>query len=304
MLGRVRQLLPGGMGSLQVAWRDWRWLIEPEAADVIAFLSPDEAGWHRLRREAALLVRLAPTGVPAPDLIAENRALRLQIRTRVSGLVGREVERLCFGSRPLPDPAARYRPDCPLTSQGRRLAAELGSAVALMHRAVPVVEARRLGFGDRESEDWERVTAVLRVHAPDPDLLSALGHLRRWEACLPREVVLSHGDVHLFNVGVDASTGALMGVFDFDAACIAHPYEDLKFVFSSGYQFAARALRAYGETASREISLPLLKRFHLRAALAHFEHVAPGSGRFPQTLDWSRAAVRALAPEWRPHRTL
>lgn len=252
-----------------------------------------------MRREGSLLARLARAAVPVPALIAEDEDLRLQVRSRVPGLVGHEIERLVFGTPSPPDSAHRYRPDCPLTVPGRRLAYELGTAIAKFHRAIPVTEVRKRGFEERQSENWERVASVLGSHAPDPDLLAALGHLRRWEAGLPRRRVLAHGDVHMFNVGVDVRTGILLGFFDFDSSCLAHPYEDLKFAFSNGYRFAERALRAYGEAAGEEVSLTLLTRFHVRAAFAHFEYVAPDSARFPQIIGWSRAAVRQLTPEWK-----
>ena len=271
-------------------------MIEAEGSPRVGFLASDEPGWRRLRLEGVLISRLAAAGVPVPTLASEDETLGLQVRGRVPGTVGHEIERLVFGTPSLPDSALRYSPECPLTAPGRHLARELGGAIARLHCAVPADEAKELGFGEREPENWERVAAVL-AHAA-PDLLGPLERLRRWEADLPPDPVLAHGDVHMFNMGVDAETGALTGLFDFDAAALAHRYEDLKFVLSNGYPFASQALRAYGETAGVEGSLSLLARFHVRSALAHFEVVAPTAPRFPQIVEWSKSAVRDLVPEW------
>ncbi len=285
--------------ELRVVWRGWRWFVEPDDASFVGFLAA-EPGWRKLRQEAFLLERLAAADLPVPAVAFENEDLRLQVRDRIPGIVGQDVERLCFGTARLPDAAARYGPDCPLTDRGKRLAEDLGPAVALLHRAVPVGEARAMGFADREPADWARVSSVLRTHAPD--LISAVFHVQRWESDLPRETGLTHGDLHLSNVAVDPDTGSLSGLFDFDAACLAHPYEDLKFAPSTGLPFARRMLRTYAETTGGQTSLPLLYRFHLRAALTHFEHVSPNSDRFPEIIDWSRAALGALIPEWGAHR--
>lgn len=271
-------------------------MIEAPGSDRVGFLAPDEPVWRGLRREGLLLPRLAAAGVPIPVLLAADDDLRLQIRSRVPGSVGHDVEHLVFGTPSSSDSAPRYSPACPLTSRGRRLAGELGVALARFHRAIPVDEARRWGFAEREPEDWEKVAAVLAVHAPD--LLAPLGRLRRWEAGLPPDTVLAHGDVHMFNVGVDARTGALLGLFDFDAVALAHRYEDLKFLLSNGRPFAEEASRAYGEASGEDVSFSLMACFHARSALAHFEFVAPTADRFPQIVGWSRAAVRELLPEW------
>lgn len=287
---------PGATAPVGGNWRGGRWLIEAPGSGRVGFLAPDERSRRRLRLEGLLLPRLAASGVPVPALIAEDEELGLQVRSRIPGLVGHDIESLVFGTSLTLDPSPRYRPDCPLTAPGRRLAGELGTAIARFHDAVAVDEAKELGFGKREPEDREKAETVLSDLAPD--LLAPLGHLRRWEATLRPDKVLAHGDVHMFNAGVDAATGSLNGLFDFDAVSLAHRYEDLKFLPSNGLPFAEAALRAYGDASGVDGSLALLARFHVRAALAHFGSVASTAERFPLIIAWSRSTVRELVPEW------
>ena len=94
-----------------------------------------------------------------------------------------------------------------------------------------------------------------------------------------------------FYPGVDPTTGALSGIFDFDDAAVAHRLEDFKYLLSFGIGFTRLALDAYAGAGGPRLSLDDVGRFHLLSALEHFLFVAEDSARWPQIVEWTRAAL-------------
>jgi aminoglycoside phosphotransferase (APT) family kinase protein len=277
-------------------WRQWRWLAL--LPDEVAFRAEDEDAWRRLEREAEVLVRLrAAIGPTVPRVVSRNEGTRTQVRERIHGASGREVEAIIFGKdEPLPA-TERYRETCPLTPRGSRLAADLGRLLARMHGVIALSEAEALGLGENVPRLDERTAEIIRTHARSPLLERALRNATSWLAILPEDRVVVHGDPHLHNLAMDAASGALRGIFDFDETARADRRQDLAYLHSSGLAFARVALRAYADVGP-PVDERAVGRFHVICALEHFSFVAPEAERFPHIVEWATAAVLALAPEW------
>jgi Ser/Thr protein kinase RdoA (MazF antagonist) len=260
-------------------WRNWRWVTVE--ADRVVFRATDDAGWLRLEREAEVIERFRRAGACVPAV--HSRARPVQTRELIAGLSGEGVERLVFGTSELAG-VERYRDDCPLTSAGARLAAELGRALAVMHGAIHVSDARKLGV--------ERFAPVLSAGP-----LRLVERAMAWLAVRAPEEVVVHGDPHLHNMAVDEQTGALRGLFDFDELAVADRAWDLRYLHSNGLPFARAALKAYSE-AGQPIDEAVVARFHVIAALDHFNFVAPTAERFPAIERWATEAAHALTPYW------
>jgi aminoglycoside phosphotransferase (APT) family kinase protein len=276
-------------------WRSWRWLVDGPG-DRIAWIAEDDEGWTRLRREGELIATLAAAGCRVPRVIRVDEVARLQVRSKLPGISGYAIEVLVFGeSVPVPS-AARYRHNSPLSEAGRMLARDLGAEIAALHRA-PVPpdlnkEARTLGL--RRTSYLTTLDQIDRQLARSTllrDFRTAVPRLRDWFAALPDDPVIALGDIQMHNMGVDAATGALVGVFDFDGAAVAHRLEDFKYLPSFGVAFTRVALEAYSAAGGPPIGLDGVGRFHVLSALEHFTFVDDASPRWAEIIEWSHAAL-------------
>jgi aminoglycoside phosphotransferase (APT) family kinase protein len=127
------------------------------------------------------------------------------------------------------------------------------------------------------------------------DLRGAVPSLRQWFATLAPDPVLGHRDVHAHNLAVDPSSGALVGLFDFEDTAVAHRAEDFKYLPSFGPTFTEVAVDAYARTGEHPPSIEQVGRFHVLAALEHFLFFAEDSPRWTQIVAWSRRASAAFA---------
>jgi aminoglycoside phosphotransferase (APT) family kinase protein len=271
-------------------WREWRWIEVTE--DRVVLTAPDDAAWRRLQREARVMARFrARAGAVVPRVIAADATARVQTRERGAGASGHDVERMVFGGETLPAARQRYQLDAPLTARGARFADDLGRALARMHAADP----DELEVLDRRPLE-DRAVEVVDRHVGS--LSRAIARAYAWHAALSPDPVASHGDVHLFNLFVDADTGALRTIIDYDDMRIAHRADDLRYLHSCGVPFARAALAAYREESGAAIAEETVARFHAVAALDHFAFVAPDAPRFPRIVEWAVAAVRAFAADW------
>ncbi|WP_394840683.1 aminoglycoside phosphotransferase family protein [Pendulispora brunnea] len=283
----------------EISWRSWRWAVAFQN-EFIAFAADDDEGWERLRRERALLDRLAArTSVALPAVVLEDERTRLQLRRMVPGVTGDMVERIVFGRDDKVGPATRYQPNLPFTAKGRRLARDLGHALSALQRAIPVEEARALGFAVHSYLFLlDQVAAYLAEQRELRDLYIAIAPLRRWFAELPNEPALCLCDLQLHNIAVLPQTGALGGLFDFDDAGIMHQLEDFKYLPSFGLEFTEFALEAFMESGGRSSTLAEVGRFHVLSAMEHFLFVPEETPRWPEIVRWARAAVHHFARDW------
>lgn len=277
---------------MDLQWREWRWVgVAPSTVVVVA---PDARTWARLSREAEVMTRFrVRAGAVVPRILSADPIARVQRRERADGITGHDIERLVFGTPWLPDSAARYRGDLALTTRGVRLAADLGRTLALFH----AVEPGDLVEDDRRETEIRAAEVVCR-ELGDGALLRALERAYAWRAALPRDLVASHGDPHLFNVFVDGATGALRTLTDYGDVRLAPRADDLRYLHSCGSPFARAALAAYAAVSGVTVDEDTVGRYHVVAALDHFAFVTPDAPRFPEIVDWANAAIAALAPDW------
>jgi aminoglycoside phosphotransferase (APT) family kinase protein len=81
--------------------------------------------------------------------------------------------------------------------------------------------------------------------------------------------VLAHRDIQAHNLAVAPGSGALLGIFGFDDAGVAHRLEDFKYLPSFGPAFTAVAVDAYGGAGG---SAPSVEE------VGHFRGEATASG--------------------------
>ncbi len=240
----ARHLELGSAARVAPTWRSWRWMVDCPG-DRIAWIAEDDEGWARLRREGELIATLAATGCRVPRVIGVDEVARLQVRSRLYGISGYAIESLVFGESVRVPSAARYQQNSPLTEAGRVLARALGAEIAALHRA-PVEEARTLGLRSTSYRaTLDKIDRQLARNALLRDFRTAVLRLRDWFVALPDDPVIALGDIQMHNMGVDAATGALIGVFDFDGAAVAHRLEDFKYLPSFGVAFTRVSLEAY-----------------------------------------------------------
>ena len=280
----------GSGARVAPTWRSWRWMVDCPA-DRIAWIAEDEAGWARLRREGQLIATLVAAGCRVPRVIGVDEVARLQIRSRLPGISGYAIEGLVFGESVRVPLVARYQDNSPLTEAGRMLARDLGAEIAAIHRT-PVDEARTLGLGSTSYlTTLDQIDRQLARSALLRDLRAAVPRLWDWFAALPDDPVIALGDIQMHNMGVDAATGALVGVFDFDCAAVAHRLEDFKYLPSFGVAFTRVTLEAYSAAGGPSLGLGGVGRFHLLSALEHFTFVDDASPRWAEIIEWSHAAL-------------
>jgi aminoglycoside phosphotransferase (APT) family kinase protein len=280
----------GSAARVAPAWRSWRWMVDGPG-DRIAWIAQDDEAWDRLRREGALIATLAAAGCRVPRVIGVDEAARLQVRSRLPGISGYAIEGLVFGESARVPSAARYQHNSPLTEAGRVLARDLGAEIAALHRA-PVEEARTLGLPSTSHlTTLDQIDRKLARSAQLRDLRTAVPQLRDWFEALPDDPVIALGDIQMHNMRVDAATGALVGLFDFDSAAVAHRLEDFKYLPSFGVAFTRVTLEAYSAAGGPPVGLDGVGRFHVLSALEHFTFVDDASPRWAEIIEWSHTAL-------------
>jgi aminoglycoside phosphotransferase (APT) family kinase protein len=238
-----------------------------------------------------LIATLEASGCRVPRVVRVDDVARLQIRSRLRGISGYAIEDMVFGQSIRVSPAARYQDNSPLTEAGRVLARDLGAEIATLHR-VPVEAARTLGLRRTSYlTTLDEIDRQLARSALLRDFRTAVPPLREWLAALPDDPVIALRDMQMHNMAVDSAAGALVGIFDFDDAGIAHRLEDFKYVPSFGVAFARVTLEAYSAAGGPRLGLDDVGRFHVLSALEHFTFVDDASPRWTAIIDWSRAAL-------------
>lgn len=277
-------------------WRHWRWVAV--LPDRVVFRADNAEAWRRLELEAEVITRFrAAAGSLIPAVKARDAIARTQTRERIEGLTGHAVEHLVLGVRGELSDLDRYHERCPLSSAGSRLAHDLGRTLARLHRSLRAHEAVALGLARSPPKLSDRTAEILRSHVQSPMLEHGLISARTWLATRTIDDVVIHGDPHFHNLAVDPTTGALRGIFDFDEIARGDRAQDLAYLHSSGVPFARAALRAYAEVGP-SVDEDTVARYHVVLALDHFNFVAPTAERFSRIVDWAKAALIALAPDW------
>jgi aminoglycoside phosphotransferase (APT) family kinase protein len=288
----ARERLGDAAGSrFELARRDTRWLAVGD--ELVAFLADDDAGWRRLTREAWLIHRWRPAGVPVPRVVGMDAARRLQVLEKMRGRTGDDIHRET-GTSPiyagdLPTVAERLD-DAPLSAFGERLAASYGELAARIRRAVTVDDARAAGLGTTSRRALDLDDAIARLHASTASAAAkaAAERARSWLAAIPPVDAVIHGDLHFFNMCID-DAGSITGVFDLGDAGLDAAATELLYVHSLGSRFAAIVLEA-----NCEIDIDDVRRAHVRTALDHLIWHGPGTPRHASVVAWAEATLERL----------
>lgn len=273
---------------LRPEFRRWRWAA-PLPADRIAFFADAPDSVERLRRERSVLDLLGPRltrfAIPSVEHVSPDG--RLQVRRMVEG-VGATA---WFGGY------ERLRM-LDASPAGRRLAGELGRALAELHGSATQAEVTALGVP--VGEPLPLALADLHQHLagrlPDPALAPALDAvLERCAASGEEEAgyALIHGDLCAGNLVINPETGRLVGMFDFEYAAWTERHEDFYALHSFGDEFTARALDAYATASGVRPSIWLAALHHLCAAFHALAEALPTSDpeRVARQLRWVRGAL-------------
>lgn len=218
------------------------------------------ASAHDVMREQAILRRLAETGVPVPRIVAaiDDRAVceaPLVLMEHVAGAVLDTEERVLAVS-----PAIRH-------AAGRSLAATLASVHAVDLDATGLADlASHRPYAPRQVKRWLRQWGASATR--EAPIVAELAERLQRGAPEQSEVALVHGDFHLLNMIVDAGTGKVRAVLDWELSTLGDPLADLG------------SLMTYWPDADEDpgpMRLSLLPGFPTRAEL--IETYAAVSGR-------------------------
>jgi aminoglycoside phosphotransferase (APT) family kinase protein len=186
-----------------------------------------------------------------------------------------------------------------MSPAGRRLAGELGRALAELHGSVTPAEAEALGVPMGEPLPL----AVADLHRrlagclPEPALAPALDAVLERCAALGEEEgagrVLIHGDPCAANLVIDPEAGRLVGMFDFEYAAWADRHEDFYSLHSFGDAFTERALDAYAAASGVRPSIRWAALHHVYAAFYALAGALATAdpGKVADQLRWVRGAL-------------
>jgi aminoglycoside phosphotransferase len=263
--------------ELRLEQRHGRWIVRL-SGNGLALVADNPSAAARLAREAKLLRLLGSRvsfGLPSIQYDGPG----LQVRTLVPGAqVGGEGREPGFAARP----------------QAMRLANDLGSALAQLHRALTRKEAEEFGPANIDGLPTAgALHARLEGKLPDPATANAFNRLLDlYSAYEPREddIVLAHGDLWGGNMAVDPDTGALKGLFDLDDTGLADRHVDFMYFHSFGDAFTRRALASYAAEGGGSASWEQVAIYHAVAAFAALADIR-GKGEnhlLQRRLDWVR----------------
>jgi aminoglycoside phosphotransferase (APT) family kinase protein len=269
-------------------FRRWRWVsLLPNGR--IAFFADDPEAVKRLGRERTLLdllgQRISSFAVPAVEHVSPDG--RLQVRRMVDGADAIEWYGGYDRERALDTSPA-----------GRRLAGELGRALAELHGSVTPAEAEALGVP--VVEPLPLVAADLRRRLsgrlPEPTLEPILDAVLDGCAAMDEEKagrVLIHGDPCAANLAIDPRTGRLIGLFDFEYAAVDDRHDDFYALHSFGDAFAEWVLDAYAAASGVRPSIRRAALYHVLAAFdALSGALATGDAdKVANQLRWVRGAL-------------
>ncbi len=260
-----------GVRRLGAGWDSEAFVVDGGEAEQLVFRFPRRAPVaEALERVLRLLPELGPT-LPAPV-------------PRFTHVVrGCAAAPFPFAGYPLLPGRTLMSTDLS-AGKLRRLGAELGQFLAALHR-FPMARAEALGIpvasvaGGRERRSAflaharERVAPLLNEPEREP--------FARWLASLDRPEpsaftpVLLHGDLGDDQILVDARTGRVTGVIDFDDAAIGDPALDFAGLLRHlGAPFTRQALHAYG--ASDDVVAAMVQRAAVYAAIAPLHEILYG----------------------------
>jgi len=194
----------------------------------VAQISTGVLGAVAATEEADLIRLAADSGVPVPQVIAATDHL--------AGVDQPAIVSVRVAGESIPRRILRAFSD---ESDGNRLAAECGAALAAVHRIDPA--AASAGLPSLDASDpytsWcNQLEADLnRLSVPHPAVRIGIDWLRRHQPSLSTPLTVVHGDLRNGNILVD--DGHLAAVLDWELAHISDPMEDLGYLCLRTWRF-------------------------------------------------------------------
>jgi hypothetical protein len=275
-----------GTFSFDMSKRDGRWLaMTPE---LVAFAVDDYVAWRRLQQEDWLLSKWRNAGAPVPRVLRSDASRHVQVRERMHGLTGKELEDK-LGLHP--DVRERLD-DAPLSPLGARLAASYGELAARFRRAVGVPDAHAAGLSTTSHRAVDVDAAISALESTDASTAAkrAARRARDWLVELPPITAVIHSDLHFYNICASPE-GDITGVFDLGDSGIDTAETEFLYAHSLGTRFVRTALEAYGQPLDEKRII----HAHLRTALDHILFHGPGTERHASIVAWATAVFELLA---------
>lgn len=219
-------------------------LISNSSSNVVAevngewmFRFPRETGTDRLGENIALFKR--------EKWLLDTIAKRVSMPVPYYEYVGKKT--LFVGYQKIPGTALSPEEYDQLSDQERESVAEqLAVFLSDLHSCVDVEEARAHGYEERNFplDNIEEQLSRMGDVAVETMIHEAIACMRE-NPFVPERIVLQHGDVHAWNVGYDAATKRIQGVFDFSDACIGDYAYDFGQLFTVSPDLARRSSEIY-----------------------------------------------------------
>jgi hypothetical protein len=282
----VRRAFDAVLGdSYEIHQREARWL--GVGATLVAAKAMDERTWQQLQREAWLLTHWRAAGIPAPQLISNDANERIQVRERLRGLTGAEIESRTFTATS----TLRERLEgAALSGWGEQFATSYGELAARIRGAVTLNAAFAAGFPDVHDRklDVDLALSLLEASSTSAIVRRKAQRVRDWLASAPAIDAVVHGNLRLASLCASGS-GCVVGVFDLDEAGLDEAAGELRYAHSLGSRFAGIAASA------AKLELGAVVRVHLRCVLAHVVRHGPKSPKRGSIIDWASAAFEVYA---------
>jgi aminoglycoside phosphotransferase (APT) family kinase protein len=280
--------------ELQIEAREDRWLVR-FPGECLAWFTDSASGLERLRNERRVLRLLeARCTFLAPRVLFENSGGTFEVRTVVPGGCDvLSVHEMIRGDG----------------ERARQLGVALGAMLGEQHSQITAADVEcwlPRSPAWPESREWirERLPRVV----DDVELIMRADLvMEAFEAVSVEEAdrVLVHADLGLHNLGIDAKTFALRGIYDYEGAAWADRHHDFQYlVFGHDhYELLNAATSVYEETTGHRIRRDRVFLYNAACAITFlaFRHgVEPATRWCGRTLaedvNWSRKAIdKALA---------
>jgi hypothetical protein len=280
------QLTPGDLG---VEAREERWLVRLPGQR-LAWFAQSEAGRLRLVRERRVLRLVeAHCRFSVPRLQFESADGRFDVRTMVPGNA---------------EPWAVFARARDSTEAATQIGAAIGAILADQHAAVP---SEQLDGWLPHRPEWPEQRRWVRERLPgvidDVRLIAdadAVMAMYEGAPVADSDRVLVHSDVGFHNLGIDARSLFVHGLFDYDGAACADRHHDFRYLLFDvdRYDLFDAARRVYEPLVGRAI---LRDRAELYNAACAVTYLAYRLGAHPeqrscgrtlaQDLRWSRHAI-------------
>jgi Phosphotransferase enzyme family len=274
---------------IRIERREERWVAHlPE--DRLAWFPASEEGRRRLVTERRVLRLLeARCSFGAPRIIFEHPEGDFDVRSMVPG--ASDAWRVFRELREKPELAAR-------------VGAAVGAILAEQHTRIVAADVsdwlpRRPSWP--QSREWIRERLVRVVD--DPELIADIeAVMAKYEVTpvIEADRALVHSDVGFHNLGIDPTSYAVHGIFDYDDASWSDRHHDFRYLMFDldRFDLLEAALSVYEPVVGRTISRGRVVLYNAASAITFLAHRAgtrpderPCGRTLAEDLGWTRYAI-------------